>query len=121
MAHKWRNLSDIPEKKTASVHARIRPSLKARLQAIYEEHRVGESDLVETALDALCTYIETEQRFRRPVVVVYDRETAELQKQLAAEEAAGHTAAADAIQKRLENRLRTGAKAASHSSRDARK
>lgn len=114
-------MSDISEKKTASIHARVRPSLKHRIQAIWDGHRVSESDLVEISLEAICTYIETEQRFRLPLVMVYDRDTAELQKMLVAEQAAGHTAAADAILKRLENRLRTGAQGSSHASRGARK
>lgn len=114
-------MADIKENKDATLRARARPSLKARVAAIWEDHRVSESDLINDAVEAVCAYIEANGRYRRPIAVVYDQETADLQKQFAAEEAAGNTTAAEAIQKRLENRLRTGAPASSHASRGVRK
>lgn len=62
--------SDPAPKKNASINVRVRPELKRRVQAIYERYRVTESDLVGDAVTAACDYVEANDGYRGPVMML---------------------------------------------------
>ena len=66
------------QKKTGTINGRISGELRARLDAIYARHAVGDSEMLQDALTALADYVESMGRYLRPVVMNYDDSAANL-------------------------------------------
>lgn len=79
-------MAELPAKKEDKISVRVPPELKARIRAAYDNYRVAESDLVIDAVKAALDYIDVNRGFPQPIIVAFDKETAELNRSLAAED-----------------------------------
>lgn len=103
-------------KKAARIGSRIDPKLRTRLDEISRRYGPNDSTMLEDALTALADYVEKNNSYRRPVMMVFDAETDEKDRLKFAEAAVSLGAVGTAATSRLrkEEQERAGKLRAAH-------
>lgn len=69
-----------PNKKTGAINGRISGTLRKRLDAIFDKHRVTDAQMLEDALTALADHVEAAGKYEWPMKMVSAKDYPELDR-----------------------------------------